>query len=55
MDFNFTPEEEAFREKVRAFLKTNLPAGWGNSDFEMPDELTGKRFYKDWHRRLYAN
>jgi alkylation response protein AidB-like acyl-CoA dehydrogenase len=55
MDFNFTPEEEAFRGKVRAFLKANLPKGWGSADFEMPDEMTGKRFYIDWHHRLYAN
>jgi alkylation response protein AidB-like acyl-CoA dehydrogenase len=55
MDFNFTPEEEAFRGKVRAFLEANLPKGWGNADFEMPDEMAGKRFYIDWHRRLHAN
>jgi alkylation response protein AidB-like acyl-CoA dehydrogenase len=55
MDFNFTPAEEKFREKVRAFLATNLPRGWGGDDFEMPDELAGRAFYVDWHRRLYAN
>jgi alkylation response protein AidB-like acyl-CoA dehydrogenase len=26
MDFNFTPEEEAFRDEVRAFLDENLPS-----------------------------
>ncbi len=55
MDFNFTPEEEKFREKVRAFLDANLPRDWGSDDFEMPDELAGRAFYIDWHRRLYAN
>lgn len=55
MDFNFTPEEEAFRGKVRAFLEANLPKGWGRADFEMSDEMTGKRFYIDWHRKLHAN
>jgi len=25
MDFNFTPEEQAFREEIRAFLDANLP------------------------------
>jgi alkylation response protein AidB-like acyl-CoA dehydrogenase len=55
MDFNFTAEEEAFREKVRAFLDANLPKGWGSEDLEMPDELTGKRFYREWHRKLHAN
>jgi alkylation response protein AidB-like acyl-CoA dehydrogenase len=55
MDFNFTPEEEAFRKKVRAFLESNLPSGWGSEDFEMPDDMGGKRFYVEWHRKLYAN
>jgi alkylation response protein AidB-like acyl-CoA dehydrogenase len=56
MDFNFTAEEEAFREKVRAFLEANLPKGWGTGDYEMPEELSGgKKFYLDWHRKLYAN
>ena len=26
MDLNFTPEEEAFRAEVQAFLKDKLPA-----------------------------
>jgi alkylation response protein AidB-like acyl-CoA dehydrogenase len=55
MDFNFSPEEEKFREKVRTFLDANLPRDWGADDFEMPDELAGRAFYVDWHRRLYAN
>src|SRR3990170_3166636 len=28
MDFEFTPEQEAFRAEVRAFLKNELPATW---------------------------
>lgn len=55
MDFNFTPEEDAFREKVRTFLKTNLPEGWGSTGFEMPEELQGREFLIQWHRRLYQN
>jgi alkylation response protein AidB-like acyl-CoA dehydrogenase len=55
MDFNFTPEEEAFREKVRTFLRTNLPENWGFANFEMPEELTGKKFLIQWHRKLYQN
>ena len=26
MDLNYTPEQEAFRQEVRQFLKDNLPA-----------------------------
>ena len=55
MDFNFTPQEDAFREKVRTFLRTNLPQGWGSAEFEMPDEMRGKQFYIQWHRKLYQN
>ena len=28
MDLKYPPEADAFREKVRAFLTENLPAGW---------------------------
>ena len=28
MDFDFTPEEEAFRAELRAFLDDELPAWW---------------------------
>ena len=30
MDLNFTPEEEAFRAEVQAFLKDKLPARIAN-------------------------
>ncbi len=33
MDFAFTPEEERFREQLRAFLAQRLPQGWGDRDF----------------------
>ena len=28
MDFDFTPEEEAFRAELRAFLDDELPEWW---------------------------
>lgn len=28
MDFHLTPQEEAFRDEVGAWLKPNLPEGW---------------------------
>jgi alkylation response protein AidB-like acyl-CoA dehydrogenase len=41
MDFRFTPEQEAFRAELRAFLRAELPAGWGDdarNDREEGDE-----------------
>jgi len=29
MDLAFSPEETAFREEIRAWIRDNLPAGWG--------------------------
>ena len=43
MDFTFTPEEEAFRAEVRAFLDENLPAGAHAGD---PKLLAG------WNRKV---
>ena len=31
MDFRFSPDEEAFRGEIRAFLKTELPGDWAES------------------------
>ncbi len=41
MDLRFTPEQEAFRAELRAFLRAELPAGWGDearNDREEGDE-----------------
>jgi alkylation response protein AidB-like acyl-CoA dehydrogenase len=33
MDFVFSPEEEAFREEIRAFCRAELPADWGRGAY----------------------
>jgi len=38
MDYRFTPEEEAFRQEVRSFLRAELPEGWDYDPFELHDE-----------------
>ena len=51
MDLSFTPEEDAFREEVRSFLKENLPediAAKVRSGAEMGKEDTMR-----WHKILY--
>ena len=52
MDLGFTPEEEAFREEVRSWLDTNLPADWrhrGVGGFREDDDTDLQR---QWQRRL---
>lgn len=53
MDLRFTKEEEAFREEVSAFVRSNLP-------IEIRNKVLGhRRVEKDdfvrWHRILYAH
>ncbi len=55
MDLSFSPEEEAFRQKVRDFLSANLPEGWNEPGFRLPEEMDRIDFLKDWQRRLYEN
>ena len=43
MDFHLTPEEEAFRAEVRAFLDENLPKGVNTGD---------PKFLAEWNRRV---
>ncbi len=55
MDVSFTPEQEAFRQRVRDWLAENLPSDWGGPRFTGPDdEAENARFQIDWERRLYA-
>jgi len=44
MNFDFTPEEEAFREQVRSFLDENLP----------PVDQRGPGFKKEWDAKVRA-
>lgn len=45
MDFKLTPEEEAFRAEVRAFLDENLPPGTSTLD---------PKFLAEWNRKVRA-
>ncbi|MBI4336793.1 MAG: acyl-CoA dehydrogenase family protein [Chloroflexi bacterium] len=48
MDFRFGPEEEAFRQEVRGFLKQELPDDWfeRNMDFEEEDGVAFARKFR---------
>jgi len=53
MDFSLTPEQEAFRQTVRAWLRANLPPAWkdlGRSDIP---RLETYGILKEWQRALY--
>ena len=47
MDFNFTPDEEAFRAEVRRFLDENLPPE-GKRDFASMIGWPGKVRERGW-------
>src|SRR5258706_1521270 len=52
MHLAYAPEDEAFRAELGDWLVSNLPAGWGDDDFELtPDER--KAFNEQWPRKLY--
>lgn len=54
MHLRYTPEEERFRDEVRAWLAANLPEDWektANVDSENADEWMA--FLKGWQRKLY--
>ena len=56
MDFAFTPDEEAFRAEVRAFLDAELPADWeGGGDFDDEDrQRDHEEFVQAFGRKLAA-
>ena len=52
MDLAYTPDAEAFRTEIRAWLTDNLPAGWFDDGFEMSAEDRA-RFNETWPTKLY--
>jgi alkylation response protein AidB-like acyl-CoA dehydrogenase len=52
MDLRDNPEEAAFRQRVREFLRTNLPKGWRAFGIGMARSLAERDFLRDWQRRL---
>ncbi len=58
MDFNYSPEEEAFRKEVRGWLVDNmkeLPEWWGRPDVTGP-EIDSEEYHQFslwWHHKLY--
>jgi alkylation response protein AidB-like acyl-CoA dehydrogenase len=53
MDFDYPPEAEAFRAKVRDFLAEHLPAGWTGAGALRPEEAA--TFGGQWRQTLFEN
>jgi alkylation response protein AidB-like acyl-CoA dehydrogenase len=53
MDFNFTPEEEAFRQELRTWLHTNLPESYDPQEFDRIDAQTRFEFQRTWQKKAY--
>jgi alkylation response protein AidB-like acyl-CoA dehydrogenase len=55
VDFSLTPEQQAFRERVRDWLASHMPREWtrrltASSDVPRPEAYD---FLRDWQRRLH--
>ncbi len=54
MDLKDSPAQAAFRREVRTWLEQNLPAGWGEPTFAVPETPAEEvAFLKAWQRKLY--
>ncbi|HXC75936.1 MAG TPA: acyl-CoA dehydrogenase family protein [Candidatus Acidoferrum sp.] len=53
MDLGFTPEEDAFRKEVRAWLDRNLPAEWRNGGVGGYREDADESMQRGWQQRLH--
>jgi alkylation response protein AidB-like acyl-CoA dehydrogenase len=54
MDLRDTPAQARFRETVRAWLRANLPEGWGTPAWRGPGSAAERvAFARAWQRRLF--
>jgi alkylation response protein AidB-like acyl-CoA dehydrogenase len=53
VDLGFTPEEEAFRHEIRAWLASNLPDVWRHAGVGGYREDTEAEIQRQWQRRLH--
>ena len=54
MDFNLSPQEEAFRDELRAWLKKHVPKGWESKRGATRTDAGYIAFLKDWAREMQA-
>lgn len=54
MDFDYTPQEEAFRQELRSWLETNLPKDYDPDTFEQLDHDERFQIQLAWQKQLHA-
>lgn len=54
MDFSWSAEEESFRQEIRSFLQSELPEGWGVTQFWDPDDDSQFAFAHEFTQKLGA-
>jgi alkylation response protein AidB-like acyl-CoA dehydrogenase len=55
MDFQFTPQEEVFRQDLRAWLAHHLPANYHPDSFAWEMDIEERfQFHMAWHQQLHA-
>jgi len=53
LDFTLTPEQQAFRERTRSWLKANIPAEWkalGSTEVPRPEAFA---FLRTWQKKMH--
>ncbi|NOT53798.1 MAG: acyl-CoA dehydrogenase [Deltaproteobacteria bacterium] len=53
MDFNFTPEEEAFRQELRSWLQANLPKEFDPQKFDEISADERFEFQRAWQKKAH--
>ena len=53
MDFNYSPEQEAYRAEVRKWMEANQPAPLTGQEKEKADDEFMWQRLKVWHKKLY--
>ncbi len=54
MDFDYTPQEEAFRQELRSWLSMNVPKDYNPETFEQLDQDNRFDIQLAWQKKLHA-
>ncbi|MBX6378788.1 MAG: acyl-CoA dehydrogenase [Clostridia bacterium] len=54
MDFSYSPEDEAFRQELRAWVEAHLPEGWHEREVKEPYDLDEAIALRRWWERQLA-